>query len=574
MLMAVVLYRMAPALLASGVTVSAPNGDGLGGMSWNYCMGLFIREFGWSAYLQDDIFNNPYFGGGLNPKAVYFQPWKIVYGFLSQHLGIDQVWDFVLFVGIALTALASYWVAILLKIRPFFAFLGTILLISMENIDARITGHNTLAFWFAPMLQWGCMILWCRSFSWYAVIALSLISVVSLASNEYLAWYGGLFVAAYGLVQLYGKLRAGKIPVARLVFQAVTALVVTGGLVRGIFPSMFGGLYQVVAKKPSPSDYNLFALRTPGSILVPNVLVEFNWLDRRWHGVKGEMTFRLGLVFWGSFAYVVARYRKLSKTVTMPNRMTVQSLVIAGVFLLACALPLSSFPWVSLFFAKALPMFRSILRAMLFFNVAMVFLFVIMLQALFDHCQSKGETRKFLTILACGIPIILFDMGPFRRNFGPYPTYSLPVAEASELALAKEESGLVLELPIEDRANDKGRDPFMMHRFTLHHKPILNWLVSSIPGPYEHAYEYLRQQTRLDPARLVGEARRLGARYLLVENQLRAKIPPDGIEEIAAGPERTAFRIKHSQEISVSQRQAIFEELNRAPLLVGPYHVP
>ena len=564
---------MAPALLTRGLSVSIPDGDGLGGMSWTYCMGEFIREFGWPKYLADDIFYNPYFGGGLNPPAAFFQPWKIIYGFLSQFLSMDQVWDLVIFTGISLTALATYWIGILLKLRPLFAFACGLLLISMENIDARITGHNTLAFWFAPLLQWGCMILWCRSFSWFWVLALSLISIVSVASNEYFAWYGGLFALSFGCVQLYFRFRAREIPMAKLILQSVVSLALIVGLLKIIFPSMFSNLYMAVSKKPSAGDYNLYSYRTPGSIFVPNLLIEFNWLERKWHGVKGEMTFRLGFIFWASFGVLLSKYRKLHSQTKLLHQKTLMSLLISGLFLMFCALPTNSFPWVSLLFSEIVPMFRSIVRAMLFFNVSMIFIFILMLQSIFDSLKTTRSIQIYFIALAIVTPVLIFDMGPFHRNFKPYPAFPLPSADPSELALSKLEKGMLLELPIENHRHEKGLDSFMMFRYSIHHKPILNWVATSLPSPHEHAYEYLRQLTHLDPTELVENARLLGSKYLLVDNKLNFKISTTNAKKIVEGPLRTAYEIIDPKEITIVERDFMLSELDQKKLVLGPYQI-
>lgn len=572
-LVAIVFFRMAPALLHEGITVSAPGGDGLGGMSWNYCMGLFIREFGWAEFLSKDIFYNPYFGGGLNSPAVYFQPWKIAYGFVSQYFSIDQVWDLVIFLGISLTAIATYWVGHLLGLNPVFSALCAFLAINMENIDLRIVGHNTLAFWFGPLLMWGAMIKWLRSLSWPALMLLCLTSVLSVAANEYLAWYGGLFVAAFGAVVLVEKFRRGSFPFAKFLVQALFGLLMIGVMLKLVFPSMFGGLFNAVSAKPAASDYNLYSFRTPGSIFVPNFIVEFNWLPRKWHGVKGEMTFRLGLFFWITFGALFAKYRKIPGSFRRQFTIVNWGLVVSGVFLLAAALPLSSPPWVSLFFSKLVPMFRSILRAMLFFNVAMIFLLGIMVQVLWKFRKTQRKTEGMILAALLVGPAIVFDMSLFARGFGAYRTFHLPAAEESELALTKVERGLLLELPIEDREDERDRDSQMMFRFSQHQQPILNWVRSSLPSPYESSYEYLRELSVINPGQLIEYARKMGVRYLLIENQMRSKWPSDAIEVIATGKTRTAYRIENALDVSVGERSKILAELGKNPLLPGPYRV-
>jgi hypothetical protein len=68
-------------------------------------------------------------------------------------------------IGLCLTALASYWVDRLIELKPFYAFLACLIIISMEHVDSRIMGHIGLSFWFAPLLQLGALMSLLKSYS-------------------------------------------------------------------------------------------------------------------------------------------------------------------------------------------------------------------------------------------------------------------------------------------------------------------------------------------------------------------------------------------------------------------------
>jgi hypothetical protein len=100
--------------------------------------------------------------------------------------------------------------------------------------------------------------------------------------------------------------------------------------------------------------------------MIPNFIPEFTLLPGKWHGVKGEITLRLGLVFWCLFFIVTHLYLKLPLKILSHRRNILLRLGVAGLLLLFCALPTSSPPWLSLFLFKTFPMFRSIVRSMIF----------------------------------------------------------------------------------------------------------------------------------------------------------------------------------------------------------------
>jgi hypothetical protein len=210
---------------------------------------------------------------------------------------------------------------------------------------------------------------------------------------------------------------------------------------------------------------------------------------------------------------------------------------------------------------------------MLFFNVAMIFLFIFMFQAIYDSVKLHQSNKIIYAIIAIVTPFLFFDTAPYSRGFMPYSTFALPSPDASELALANLEKGMLLELPIENRRNEKGLDSFMMYRFSIHHKPIINWLATSIPSPHQHAYEYLRQITQISPPELVESARLLGAKYLLVDNSLNLKFASTNVEKIDQGRLRTAYRVINSKDITLEERNVMLSKLNQKPLFLGPFQI-
>ncbi len=555
-LLGIILYRTLGSLLGPGYSFSTPNGDGLGTIGWIFSMKEFIQDFGWRAFLENDLFQNPYFGAGLNPPALFFLPWKLVYGFLSQFMAPDQVYDLIITIGLSLTAVSAYWVSRLLELRPLYSFLASLLIVSMEHIDSRIVGHIGLSFWFAQLLQFGVLISWLKNYSSFWAGALTLTTVLSVASNEYFAFYGGLFCAVYGISVLWLKKRDAKLPVFRILTQIFLCSIFLYFSFRAIFPSMFTDLYHAVSLKPNSSDYDLYSYRAPGSTFVPSFIPELNLFPGKWHGIKGEMTLRLGLMYWCLFFATLRSYFK-TPLLSRAHRTTILfSLTAAGLFLLFCALPTSSPPWISLLFSKTFPMFRSIVRAMLFFNVAMIFIGVICFQEVVDHFRTyiTFKTKHLFSVIVI-LWLLLFDMAPFKRGLGPYKLYKLPEPEASEVVLSGQSKGLVLELPIENREKELGLDSFMMYRFKMHKQPIFNWIATSIPSLYEGSYRHLAELSANESEDFYGIIRPLGVHYLLVENTFSAHFRPPNFIQLAKGEHRTAFALFNPIKTNLDERR-------------------
>ena len=438
-----------------GMSFSAEAGDGLSTMAWMNEIIQTYKEFGFSHLMTPiDLIVPTGSGGGLTTPNTFYHFWKLLFIALDNFLSLDNIYDVILLVGIALTGIATYALSLSFQMNRLAAFITALFAISLENIDHRLVGHMFLSFWLGPLLMLFFVKHYIERPKYLTAILLAVSVVVSFIQCEYYTYFGGIFACVFGLTLLYGQWKDAKKDSDSLdkfkvkfrfktVFpQFLLSFLVLISLMFILFPSLIHPYDKTITfKTRGLSEFNLYSLRNPASLFAPGLeflkdVIPYNRL-----GVKGEMTFRLGIFFWAGLIYLL---RRSWATLTNREKITIKALSIAGLVNLLFAFTPGSFPWLSQITLHAFPMFRVGVRSVLFTDLAAIFILGITLSVIFRDGFNK---RQWFAVLIAFFAF--WDVQfPERGLFGAYRTYPLPPTYPTLETLAAAPPGWVLEIPM------------------------------------------------------------------------------------------------------------------------------
>ena len=103
------LWRVSDAFVRPGYSLSQPWGDGIGTMGWMFDHAHRFAQAGLKTALWE-IYRTPDIAGGLHAPIMTTTFWRAQYWVLAKFLSIDNVYDFIAWVGFALyVVVAAMW---------------------------------------------------------------------------------------------------------------------------------------------------------------------------------------------------------------------------------------------------------------------------------------------------------------------------------------------------------------------------------------------------------------------------------------------------------------------------------
>ncbi len=536
LLVAITVYRGWPALSKDNMGLSASFGDGLGTMAWIYSIHEYATKMGWWPLLKSDYFNNIYVGAGQNDGAWIFLPWRIIYGGLGYFFEPNQVYDVIGVGGISLTGLATYWLLRTQNLSRLNSFFCSLVVMSIANNGIRLGGHLTLSFFFAQIFVIDCLLRWLREFRLRWAVLLVVTSALSISMNEYYAFYGGLFTIILGTTYILLTKKMSDFLSARVLGHIFGMCVGLMLLLLLLFNGMFLDSVQVVSNRVSVIEYNHYSLGDPLKLFYSS------WADKYYSLPKigtlensGEMTFRIGFFVIALFIilFVIDMFRK--------NRIVIKpffvSLFLASIGSLLIALPTTSDPHLSEKVIKIFPMFRVIVRSVLFFDLGLIIMLYVLIQ---NICNFRY--KNFLVALVT--IVILYDFAPNSPLFAHFQSYELPKSSAALRKLESEPDGLLAEIPLVKREVPPEVESEIAYRRIFHKKPIFNIVRAMIPSSFQSEHDRIASFQVEKPETLIEELRKKNVRYLLVNKSHREiYINRDSLQFLEEDPQFSAFRI-------------------------------
>lgn len=574
----VVLARGYPAL-TPGFTFSAPSGDGLSTMAWMNEIIQTYKNFGLAQLMTPiDLIVPTGSGGGLTTPNTFYHFWKLLFIGLEPFLSLDNIYDLILLTGIFLTGLMAYFLALSFNMNRPAAFLTALFTISLENIDRRLGGHMFLAFWFAPLLMIYLVKSYVEKPKYLTSCFLSLAVVFSFLQCEYYTYFGGIFACTLGLSLVYGHWAESKQSISslnnfkdqfhlkKIAPQILLGLVCLVTLMLLLFPSLIQPYDKnITFKSRGLFEFNLYSLRNPASLFAPGIEVLRDWIPYHSLGVKGEMTFRLGIFFWGGLAYLL---KSSWSSLTSLEKRSIKALAVAGLVCLLFAFTPGSFPWLSKLTFHLFPMFRVGVRSVLFTDMAAILVFGIVIHSVFRQSLKKSLIIPILlTFLA------FWDVQhPDRGLFGTYQTYPLPQTYPTLETLKASKPGWVLEIPMWNNKDVFEFDSDQNYRRIQHDKFLVNIVRSHQNSPYTIKIGALTEIVNGLDSPLMEFAQTVGVQYLLVESYMDA----DGLLPFLESGELTLLQkderfvlygLNHPNSFSKENYMVYLDTLETDPLV-------
>lgn len=514
-------------VFSPGVSFSAPSGDGLSTMAWMNEIIQTYKEFG-LAYVMTpiDLIVPTGSGGGLTTPNTYYHFWKILFIVLDNFLSLDNIYDLILLVGISLTGIAIFVLGLSFQMGRLAALITALFAISIENIDHRLVGHLFLSFWFGPILMLFLVKRYLERPRYLTACLLAISVIVSFIQCEYYTYFGGIFACTFGLSLFYGYWKTAKSTPelleefkSRFRMKTVLPQILLGvfllvSLMMVLFPSLIQPYDKnITFKTRGLFEFNLYSLRNPAALFAPGLEFLKDFIPYRRLGVKGEMTFRLGIFFWAGLVYLIKQsWRSLSDK----EKAFIKALTIAGTVCLLFAFTPGSFPWFSQITLHLFPMFRVGVRSVLFTDMAAILILGICLNSVLKNFKGKKLVGALLLTF-----FAFWDVqSPERGLLGAYKTYALPRAYPVLDALREAPQGWVLEIPMWSNKDLFELDSDQNYRRIQHGKKLVNIVRGHQNSPYTIKINALTQVVNQLDSGLMDFADTIGINYFLVESYM------------------------------------------------------
>jgi hypothetical protein len=556
-----------------GMSFSAQSGDGLSTMAWMNEIIQTYKEFGFSHLMTPiDLIVPTGSGGGLTTPNTFYHFWKFLFIGLADFLTLDNIYDVILLVGIGLTGIATYVLSLSFQMSRSAALITALFALSIENIDRRLLGHMFLASWLGPLMMLLLVKRYVERPRYLTALSLAPAVVFSFILCEYYTYFGGIFACVFGLAILYGQwLEAQKSDEALKEFkssfhfkvilpQIGLSILVLALLMILLFPSLVHPYDKnITFKARGLSEFNLFSLRNPASLFAPGLEFLKDVIPYKRLGVKGEMTFRLGIFFWAGLIYLL---KSSWASHTNAEKTAIKALSISGLVNLLFAFTPGSFPWLSQITLHFFPMFRVGVRSVLFTDLAAIFILGITLTGMFREGFNK---KLWVPILVTFIAF--WDVQfPERGLFGAYKTHPLPPTYPTLETLAAAPPGWVLEIPMWSNQDIFEFDSDQNYRRIQHHKKLVNIVRGHHNSPYTVKINALTQIINQLDSEMMSFARQTGVLYFLVASYMDTEglnpyIESGEIELMKEDEKFYLYLMKSPKEFSKSSYMSYLDSL-------------
>jgi len=526
LLFLIVFVRGLPGFIP-GMSFSEPEGDGLSTMAWMNEIIQTYLEFGFTKVMTPiDLIVPTGSGGELTTPNTFYHFWKLIFIGLAPYLTLDDIYDLIPLVGIFLTGLVTYFLGLSFKMSRIAAFVVALFSISVENIDHRISYHIFLASWLGPLTMIWLVKKWVENPQYLSAILLAISVIFSFLMSEYYTYFGGIFAGVFGFALIYAQWKKAnsnpkllkefksKFHLKTVFPQILLSTIVLIFLMIILYPSLIEPYdTSITFKERGIAEFSLYSLRNPASIFAPGLEFLKDFVPYYRLGVKGEMTFRMGIFFWAGFFYLFTRART---SLTSAERTYIKALAISGLVSFLFTFTPNSFPWFSKITLYLFPMFRVGVRSLLFTNIAAILILGIALTAIFRSHRGKALWVSMLVTF-----FAFWDVQyPERGLFGAYKTYALPPSYPTLQALKSAPPGWVLEIPMWSNKDVFEFDSDQNYRRIQHGKKLINIVRGHQNSPYTIKINALTKVVNELDSELINLSRQIGVQYLLVASYM------------------------------------------------------
>src|SRR4051812_2132188 len=219
---ALALWRMSDAFIRPGWSVSAPWGDGIGGMGLIFDQAHRFLHEGFKAKFLE-VYRTPDIGAGFHAPFVTTTFWRAQYWTLAHFLSIDNIYDFLCWCGFALNGLCSYLVGREIRFGRTTAGLLGIAVVSLEFFDTRVTGHLHMTLFFYQLMACWLVLRAAKHPTAARMILAGAGSWLAFVGNEYNGYFSFFFCAVlFSSYRMFERRASPRALVGGLVAASLT----------------------------------------------------------------------------------------------------------------------------------------------------------------------------------------------------------------------------------------------------------------------------------------------------------------------------------------------------------------
>ena len=572
------LWRLQDALFLPEVTL-AMEGDGVGTIAYFYDLIDNVKIQG-TSLLFGDLYHCRTIGAGLNEPVIDNPLWKVTSWLLSFFFSPDNVYDFNAFLGFVLIGFFSYILMREIGVSRSFALIAGVLITHLDNYEARIVGHLTLATYYFPIFLLWCAVRAGKKPNAGRLTLFTFSACLNFLGNEYIGYFGGIFAALIFLGYLCTSYRVKirksttlirNIGIAGLVFLFSMCLAYPNLIFLRLLP--FKSSIESFKPYAHPvSDFYHYSMKWEnlGNIFIPSISllrsITPDFITKS--PIAPEFTFRIGLIIpFATLVMVIIalylffrRHQRSYKSLLWEACIWSSSTFILFLFAVTPAYPFS----LARLTMKAAPMFRVSNRALLFVDIGAIIIFSYLMSNYFQILWSKTQkTKNKIFKVSCFVMVLfLFALSwvAFADVRAPnYPvTHKLQVHNLPDASLYNslkgKPGGYLLELPFYFWPDP----PHYSYRYayfrTAHGNPIINCLWNPKYDLEIRQFGYLINRPS---EAILRELQATGVRYLVVRPDSRYDYSylkkSSLLEKLGETPEGVVYQINGDTRFDSNQ---------------------
>ncbi|MFH0976566.1 MAG: hypothetical protein V1874_12360 [Spirochaetota bacterium] len=574
-------------------------GDGLWYISAVHAFNEFVREGNYSA-LFGDKFQYDILSLSLTEPLSSSIYWKWNWYILGSFLSPIKVYDINALIAFVLIGIAGYVLARELGANFIISLLSAFLLSHLDVFYQRMDGHLLgLGTYYAPIfLTWSAIRAGKKAILSRMLIFILLL-IFNFTVNEYYGYFGFFFgcLLFAGYIFVYNKnwIIPRKIIIRNICISILLFLV----LMCIIYPHYIGskliGVFNSYLNI-SPdhhfawNEFIAYSLWNPATLFIPGFnflrlfLCNISLYNRPvFQNTVGEMTFRIGIIIpvitlISCIYYFIKFYSKKIKSDIFIHNEFIIWVYAAVIMVIFCLNPRYIFSFVPLTF-KIAPMFRVGVRSLLYFDIAIIAMFILFMQKIVNDLIQRvnllpqdlhtKRIYKSTFVLSCLI-ISYFALADVSNNnfLNKFYSVSLPVTKSYSI-LKDKPNGFLVELPVFSPVITPPEENYIyLYNRIFHGKPILNTVYTGSENViFREALHKLSTQMNAPDSKLLNKLKRAGVQYIVANKNSKFDFSylsrTDLLEKIAQDDWRIIYQFKREKPVNIdinSARESFLEQ--------------
>ena len=444
-------------------------------------------------YLFDDFIANSEIGMGYMPSNPAVGTIWRVFLLPLLYLGVEpqNMYDILSLLTLILNALSGYLLARVLKAPIALSLLAGLLFMGLDNVDARLQSHLTLAATFGLLFQFSSAILAAQNSRPIYFVLLGITSWLSFQVVEYYGLYGGvgsviIFVGYFAITPSHDCSFIARLKI--LSFNGLIAATTFFALMILSYPTMIAAKLGWGSENISILERVAYNYAELEAYSVRNVFQLFD--SHFWslgnYGNPGEFTFRIGafipiaIIGFTVLSIIFEKSQSIKFRISRYSQTFVFGFC-AIVFVAIGLHPENPFSASRILFDFA-PMFRVVARAYIVVDICVIAILMVVATrylTLLDSMHLKLSSHVAFMMVAILLLVLAFldAAGGGIKILAPK---QLPITHSLFDELLNEKSGAVIELPFHNSRAAPHDSYEYLYNWSQHKHKLVNAPFSAV----------------------------------------------------------------------------------------------